>query len=306
MVDPFDKNFSPEPGRAVEVAPGIRRIVAPNASPMTFTGTNSYLLGESEIAVIDPGPKSEAHLQALLNAIGGANVSHILVTHSHVDHSPLAAELSRQTDAPVLALGASNVGISSRMKALGAGLALGGGEGTDHDFAPDHVLRDREILRAKEWQIEAITTPGHFGNHMCFASDGRVFSGDHVMGWATTMVSPPDGDLTDFMASLAKMAARTDDQIYLPGHGKPVTDPHGMIAHQIAHRNQREAQILEALQVGASTPDALAARIYTEIPAALLPAAARNVLAHLIDLEHKNKVAALGPLGAKAKFQRLA
>lgn len=302
MTDPFDRDFSPEPGVVSDLGQGVRRVVAPNASPMTFTGTNSYILGETALAIIDPGPDNDVHLAALLAAIGGVRVSHILVTHSHVDHSPLAARLAKAVDAPVLALGASDIGRSPRMERLGALANLGGGEGTDHAFAPDRWLGDGEVVKGAEWQIEAIATPGHFANHMCFAHEGMVFSGDHIMSWATTMVSPPDGDLTDFMASLDKMATRAGDHTYLPGHGKPLSDPHHMIAHQKAHRQGRESQILEALGEGPATPDELAARIYTEIPTALLPAAARNVFAHLIDLENKNLVQVQGKLAPNAKF----
>jgi len=230
----------------------------------------------------------DAHLAAILTATdGGRRISHILVTHSHVDHSPLARPLSEVTGAPVLAFGDSGAGRSARMANLSLTADLGGGEGVDHAFWPDQRLADGDVLKTAEWQVRAIATPGHFSNHLCFAWQDCLFSGDHVMGWATTLVSPPDGDLTAFMQSLARLQGRNDRRYY-PGHGGPVEDPEGMLAHQIAHRKSREAQILEALKDGPATPMALARRIYTEIPPALIPAAARNVFSHLLDLFDRN------------------
>ncbi len=303
--DPFDRNFDPPVGRAEQLAPGLRRLVAPNASPMTFRGTNTYLLGEAEIAVIDPGPADPVHLAALRAAVGDMRrISHILVTHSHLDHSPMAAPLARECDAPVLALGDSAAGRSSRMTRLAAKFSLGGGEGVDAAFAPTRNLRDGEVVATGEWALTALATPGHFGNHLCFAwgETGGVFSGDHVMSWATTLVSPPDGDLGAFMRSLKKMGARRQDRHYFPGHGAVLQDPHGMIAHQTQHRQMRESQILAALASGAATPRALAARIYTEVAPALIPAAARNVFAHLLDLTERNLVAAQPQLAFDAEF----
>lgn len=303
MTDPFITDFDPAVGVAEELEPGLRRIVAPNASPMTFRGTNTYLLGESEVAVIDPGPEDAAHLAALKRALGRARVSHIFVTHSHVDHSPLSRRLSMQTGAPVLALGTSAFGRRPETVALAEGGALGGGEGVDAGFAPDVVLRDGEIVTGAGWRMEAIATPGHFGNHVCLAREGTVFTGDHVMSWATTMVSPPDGDIGDFMASLEKLLARPGDRRYLPGHGAPLDEPGRMLRHQLGHRRAREAQILAALDDAPGTPAVLAARIYTDVPPALLPAAARNVLAHLLDLHRRGRVASDGAPGAATAYR---
>jgi len=303
--DPFNKNFQPEAGRADEVAPGIRRLVAPNPSPMTFRGTNTYLLGEVEIAVIDPGPDDARHLDAIRRAVGDLRrISHILVTHSHLDHSPLARRLGQLADAPVLALGDSWTGRSELMTRLAATADLGGGEGVDAQFAPDMQLADGQVVDAREWQLTAIATPGHFSNHRCFADrESRgVFSGDHVMGWATTLVSPPDGDLTSFMESLEKMRRREDDRVYLPGHGDLLENPQRMVTHLLGHRMGRESQILEALRDGPATAAQLAHRIYTEIPSELLPAAARNVFAHLIDLLQKNKACLQEDLSPGARF----
>jgi len=300
--DPFNRNFQPQIGVAEEIAPGLRRIVAPNASPMTFTGTNTYLLGEREIAVIDPGPEDADHLQAILRAVGTPHrISHVFVTHSHVDHSPLARRLGQVADAQVLALGDSFSHRSPRMARLAALSDLGGGEGVDKYFAPDRRLADAEVIKGGEWSLSAIATPGHFSNHLCFAWDDTVFSGDHVMGWATTLVSPPDGDLTAFMASLDRMAARAD-RVYFPGHGDRVLDPAAMIRYQIGHRKMREAQILHRLKAGPANPLQLAQAIYTDIPDALIPAAARNVFSHLIDLQDRNMATCNGELTPAAAF----
>lgn len=303
--DPFITDFDPAIGVAEILRPGLRRIVAPNASAMTFRGTNTYLLGHRNLAVIDPGPDDPAHLEAILAALrSDQKISHIFVTHSHVDHSPLAQRLALRTKAPVLALGDSFAGRSQAMEQLAASNLVGGGEGVDHDFAPDICLTDGQVIDGDGWSLQAITTPGHFSNHMCFAweHEDAVFSGDHIMSWATTMVSPPDGDLSAFMASLDKMALRKSDAIYFPGHGAPVEDPQGMIRYLITHRRQREAQILQHLNHGPQSPAMLAKAIYTEIPTALLPAATRNVLAHLLDLQQKNVVKVIGSLGTNALF----
>jgi glyoxylase-like metal-dependent hydrolase (beta-lactamase superfamily II) len=303
--NPFILDYTPEVGVAEAIAPGLRRITAPNASPMTFRGTNTYLLGENEIAVIDPGPVDAAHLEAILLATGGgARISHILVTHSHVDHSPLARRLSELTGAPVLAFGDTRAGRSARMVRLAGSADLGGGEGVDMGFRPDIFLTDGENISSRDWTLTALTTPGHFGNHLCFTweAEAALFSGDHVMSWATTLVSPPDGDLGAFMGSLRKLAGREAEQRYFPGHGAPLDDPQGMINHQISHRRMRESQILSALDHGPASARHLAERIYTEIPTALIPAASRNVFAHLIDLLDKNRVELRGNLAADSRF----
>lgn len=305
MTDPFKTDFFPEIGRAEVIAPGLRRIVAPNASPMTFRGTNTYLLGEREIAVIDPGPEDAAHLDAILRAVGKVRrISHVFVTHSHVDHSPLAPRLARLADAPVLALGDSLQARSASMRALAARTDLGGGEGVDAAFAPDRCLTDGERTKTGEWTLSAIATPGHFSNHLCFGWEGMraAFSGDHVMGWATTLVSPPDGDLGAFMASLEKMAARRDDKRYFPGHGDVLVNPLEMVAYLRTHRKARESQILSALADGPADAAALAARIYTEVSPGLLPAATRNVFAHLLDLHEKNTIETRETLSPGARF----
>lgn len=280
----FTLDHTPEIGKPETLAEGLRVVTAPNASPMTFTGTRSYILGEGEVAVIDPGPDDPAHFAALQAALKGQRVSHIIVTHSHLDHSPLAARLARATGAPVLGYGPSGAGMSAVMQPL---QGLEGGEGVDPDFAPDVRVRDGDIINGTGWALEAVHTPGHMSNHLCFAWEDGLFSGDHVMGWSTTLVSPPHGDLTRFMASLDKLKARAAPRYY-PGHGAPLDEAHTMLDHQIRHRKNREAQILEAL--GEETIPAITARIYQGLDARLLPMAARNVFAHLIDLQSRGIV----------------
>ncbi|MFX0544448.1 MBL fold metallo-hydrolase [Roseovarius sp. S1116L3] len=300
-------SFDPPPGRPERLAPAIpgqdlRRILAPNPSPMTFRGTNTYLLGTKGIAVIDPGPDDDLHLSAILSALGPEqHVSHILVTHAHRDHSPLARRIAAETGAPVLAYGDAGAGRSPVMAQLAADGMIGGGEGVDLEFAPDILLKDREVLRGDGWQICALWTPGHFGNHMCFAAGDAIFTGDLVMGWASSLVSPPDGDAAHFVASCARLKALGAAVLH-PGHGAPVQDPSGRLNWLIHHRAAREAAIIAALAHGPATAEALAERIYTDTPAALMRAATRNVLAHLIDLTARGEAVAQGPLHADAVF----
>ncbi|PTW50158.1 MBL fold metallo-hydrolase [Rhodovulum kholense] len=309
MDDSFaPESFAPEPGRADRLAPGLRRVLAPNPSPMTFRGTNSYILGEGEVAVIDPGPASPSHLAALLAALApGERVNRIIVTHSHLDHSALSRPLSEATGAPVLAFGDSRAGRRAELAALEG---LGGGEGVDAGFAPDETLADGAIIEGAGWTLTALHTPGHMGNHLCFAwsglapDEGALFTGDHVMGWASSMVSPPDGDLGAFMVSLDRLAARPERRLF-PAHGAPVPDGPGRIAALAAHRRARAARILDELSRGPATPAALARAVYTDTPPALLPAATRNVLAHLIDLADHSLATPDGALSADALWQRI-
>lgn len=304
MLDP-QPDFHPEPGIPEDLAPGLRRVLAPNPSPMTFRGTNSYLLGTRDIAVIDPGPDDPAHLQAILRAIlPEQRVTHILVTHAHLDHAPLARALSRETGAPVLAFGPPGAGRRPVMQALAEGGLMGGGEGIDSGFTPDQALADGDVVQGSDWRIEALHTPGHMANHLSFAWGDVLFSGDLVMGWASSLVSPPDGDLTAFMASLERLQGR-HWSVFHSGHGAPIRDPAGRLAELLTHRRAREAAILDALSDGPATARVLADWIYTDTPPALLPAAARNVLAHLIDLSENSLVISDGILAADAVFRRL-
>jgi len=288
----FNTEHKPEIGVAKVLADGLAVVTAPNASPMTFTGTQSYILGDREVALIDPGPNDPTHFEALTRAIAGRRVSHVFVTHSHVDHSPLAKAFG----APVLAFGPSGAGMSTVMQELGV---LNGGEGIDRDFAPDQLLADGDTVKGDGWALEAVHTPGHMSNHLCFAFEGGLLSGDHVMAWSTTLVSPPDGDLTQFMASLYKLQAR-DDTRYFPGHGPVLEDPQAMLTYQIAHRRAREAQILEALSGEISE---ITATVYKGLDSRLLPMAARNVFSHLIDLCQRGKVRCNGPIRFDGRFE---
>lgn len=303
MLPPDD--FNPPVGAAVTLEPGLRRIVAPNPSPMTYRGTNTYLIGTGQLCVIDPGPLSEAHLDAILDALEpGQSISHIVVTHSHLDHSPLARPLADRTGAPVFAFGDSTLGHSAIMRDLAQAGEIRGGEGIDTDFSPDRQLADLDVITGDGWHLQALHTPGHIGNHLCVAWNDACFTADHVMGWATSLVSPPDGDLTDFMASCARLQAR-DWRVFYPGHGAPVSDPAARMSWLVAHRLGREASILDVLSSGPCDAATIAALVYTDTPPALLGAATRNVLAHLIDLTVRNQIKPIGNLHADATFKRL-
>ena len=300
MLPPDD--FDPPIGHAELVEHGLRRIVAPNPSPMTYRGTNTYVLGTTALAVIDPGPQDAAHLEAILAAVGaGQHVSHIIVTHTHLDHSPLARDLAARTAAPIIAFGDAQAGRSAVMQKLAAASVVGGGEGIDTTFKPGRTVYDGEIIQGEDWQLEVIHTPGHIGNHISLAWNDACFTADHVMGWASSLVSPPDGDLTDFMQSCARLQTR-NWRVFYPGHGAQVDDPAARLDWLITHRRSREAAILDALALGPANAPTLAGSIYTETPPALLGAATRNVLAQLIDLHSRGIAAHTDPLCEDAIF----
>lgn len=315
MQDPFDRDPTVRYGVAEEVAqflrldpgvPRIRRVTARNPSRMTFTGTRSYLVGEGEVMLIDPGPDDPAHHAALRAALGPRErIRHILVTHTHLDHSPGARAIAGATGAAVHGFGPHGAGMSETMRRLASeGARLGGGEGVDRAFRPDHAMRDGDTVEAGGAALTALHTPGHLSNHLCFALEGTglLFTGDTVMGWATTLVSPPEGDMAAFMETLSRLAAR-DDRLYLPGHGHPVRDPKGMLAWQITHREERRMQVLDALEAGPADAAGLARAIYTELDAGLLPAARRNVLATLLWLMDEGRVRPRGPVSAGVAFE---
>ncbi|MCR9089617.1 MAG: MBL fold metallo-hydrolase [Rhodobacteraceae bacterium] len=286
-----------------EIAPGLRRVRAPNPSPMTEKGTNTYLIGDADIAVIDPGPALPAHLDRLMAEIGTGTVSAILVTHSHRDHSALASAIAQHTGAPILGFGDSQSGRSPVMSRLADG--IGGGEGVDRAFRPDRRLSDGETVSGNGWNLTALWTPGHMGNHLCFAHGDILFTGDLVMGWSTSIVSPPDGDLAAFMDTCRKLAGR-DDRLYLPGHGPAVTDPAARLAELIAHREARTVQVLRALSEGPARVTTLTRRVYHDVPDHILPAAERTLLAHLIALIEAGCVRADRPVGPAAIFEAVA
>lgn len=295
-------DVAPPAGECVVLRPGIRRILAPNPSMMTQNGTNTYIVGSGHVAVIDPGPAIDAHLDAILAALSpGERVSHILVTHAHLDHSALAPRLAGITGAAVYGYGDAESGRSETMKRLPTGPFAGGGEGADRGFSPDFTLSHGARVANDSWDLMAIHTPGHFGNHLCFASGDILFTGDHIMGWSTSLISPPDGDMTDYMASLRKIASATWSML-LPAHGDPVHTPAQRIADLIAHRLAREATLLAAVQSGISAIDALTLWVYPDLAPALLPAARRNIFAHLIDLSTRNVIQATPYLSENATF----
>ncbi len=286
---------NPASGSLAQVSPRIRRLVADNASPFTFTGTCTYLIGEDELAIIDPGPLNERHAAALLAAIGAARVGHIFVTHTHRDHSPAAAQLRRATGAPIL-------GAARYIRPPGALQGLDAAH--DLDYAPDRVLSDGEIISGRGYAIECVATPGHAANHLAFAlrEERALFSGDHVMAWSTTIVAPPDGSMRDYMASLEKLRLRAET-LYWPGHGGPVEDPQRYVRHLANHRRQREAGILARLAAGDATVREIVAKIYDGLDPALTGAAGLSTLAHLQDLVERGRVEHEGSFGLGAKFR---
>jgi glyoxylase-like metal-dependent hydrolase (beta-lactamase superfamily II) len=265
-------------------APGVRRVLARNPSPFTQTGTQTHILGRGEIAIVDPGPLLPEHVDAILAATAGERVVAILVTHTHRDHSPAAAALKAATGALVIGCAP-----------LRPHAADGFGESYDLDYAPDRVLGDGQAVTGGEWTLRAVATPGHMSNHLCFAWDEAraLFSGDHVMGWSTSVILPPDGHMGDYLASLRKLAAR-DDRVYYPAHGEPVDEPAKLVRGLVAHRRAREAQIVRTLEMGPADVAALVARNYPGLDAALVPAAGASVLAHLIHLEEQGRVGRKG------------
>ncbi len=286
----FNTSFVPHHGEAVAVAEGVLRVTAPNPSPFTFHGTNSYIVGSDTLAVIDPGPADDSHLQTLLRAINGRPVSHILISHTHRDHSPLARALAEATGATVLAEGPHR---TAREIRLGEGQRLDASG--DLVFSPDRAIVDQEVVEGDGWALRAVFTPGHAANHMAYALErtGILFSADHVMGWATTIVAPPDGSMRDYMASLDRLLER-DDRLYFPGHGGPVRKPATFVRGLRAHRRMRERAILERVAQGDRTIPEIVAAIYRDTDPRLFGAAGLSVFAHLEDLVARGAVATDG------------
>ena len=268
-----------QPGVPQVMEPLVTRVLADNASPFTFTGTQTHLVGTTDLAVIDPGPEDLGHIAALLAAIDGRPVRAIVITHTHRDHSPGSRPLAAATGAPIV--GCAPLALADLGPRADASF--------DGDYAPDRVLAEGEGVSGDGWTLTAIATPGHTSNHLAFAlpeardGAGALFSGDHVMGWSTTIVSPPDGDMAAYMASLAKLMER-DDAIYYPAHGDPIENPRRLVRGMIGHRKQREGQILRLLETGPMAVPDMVARMYAGIDPRLFPAAERSVLAHLHDL----------------------
>jgi glyoxylase-like metal-dependent hydrolase (beta-lactamase superfamily II) len=283
MAIPFIRTLETPYEASVQLSPLVARVLAHNPGPFTFKGTGVYIVGKTDVAVIDPGPVIPEHLEALKRALKGKRVSHILVTHTHADHSPAAQPLKEWTGAKTYAYGPH-----------GSGKAEDGvkvEEGGDMAFMPDVRVKDGEIIEGNGFTFECVYTPGHTSNHMCFAlrEEKALFTGDHIMGWSTTVVTPPDGDMAQYTASVRKLIAR-DDKILYPTHGAPVTDPKPFLEAYLEHRLDRERQILACIKDGVSTIPEMVARMYVDVDKRLHPAASRSVLAHLIQLTDEGRV----------------
>jgi glyoxylase-like metal-dependent hydrolase (beta-lactamase superfamily II) len=295
MAIPYVRQFDFEYGRADQVSPRIRRVIADNPGPFTFTGTGTYIVGKGRVAVIDPGPADQRHLDALLRALGGETVEVILTTHDHADHAPLAARLKAETGAPV---------VGCRPSARVEDHGPRSDEHTDEGYAPDRVLADGDILSGPGWTLTAMATPGHTSNHICYAltEENALFCGDHVMGWSTTVVSPPDGDMGDYYRSLERVRAGRFATLW-PTHGPPVTEVPPFLDAYMTHRRDREAQILKEIAAGHTRIAQMVPVIYAAVSPALHPAAARSVLAHLIELVRIGKVTTEGPPRTDSEYR---
>ncbi len=297
---PFRRDLEFEYGTAAAVSPLIRRVIARNPSPFTYTGTGTYIIGHGQVAVIDPGPSLPEHVAALLEAMRGETVTHILVTHTHIDHSPAAAALKAATGATVYGYGPHGSGRAEDHAGLGGVTEEGG----DHGFHPDVELREGATLTGPGWQIAAVETPGHTSNHLCYAlpQENALFTGDHVMGWSTSVIAPPDGDMAAYMRSLEKLLRRNDN-VYWPTHGTFITDPQEFVAAFISHRRERTAEILRRLIAGDTTIPEIVASVYLGLDPRLFTAAGRSVFAHLIELVETGRVESDGPPRFDASYR---
>jgi glyoxylase-like metal-dependent hydrolase (beta-lactamase superfamily II) len=276
----------PRPDRVVTLHPLVRRVLADNPSPFTYWGTQTYLVGDNDgVAVIDPGPDLEPHIDAVIEALGGVPAIALVCTHTHRDHSPATRALKQRTGAPII--GCAPLALDDSGPRADAAF--------DVDYVPDRVLGDGEAIGGKGWTLKAVATPGHTSNHLCFAlpEANALFTGDHVMGWSTTVISPPDGDMAAYMASLDLLMQR-DDAIYYPAHGDPIEQPQRFVRGLAGHRKHREGQILRLLDEGERVIPNLVEKMYVGIDPKLHPAAGRSVLAHLIDLEARGMVVHTG------------
>ncbi len=280
----FDRSLDAAAGVEVRLSPLVSRLLAPNPGPFTFKGTGVHILGVgARVAVIDPGPDLPNHIQALKRALGTRQVSHILVTHTHRDHSPAAAALKAWSGAPVYGLPLGTCAASSTEGMVD--------EAHDHSFVPDVAVRDGMRISGGDFELECVATPGHTANHICYAlrPEKALFTGDHVMGWSTSVIAPPDGDMGDYLVSLEKLSAR-DDRVFYPTHGSPIADPRGWLGQLIAHRHMRERQVLSTLAGGAHTIATLVEKLYPDLEPALRPAAAQQLMAHLKHLQARGEV----------------
>ena len=275
-------DFSFEYGACDQVTPLVRRVIANNPGPFTYTGTGTYIVGSKELAVIDPGPLDDNHLEAILTATKNEKITHIMVTHTHNDHSPLAKSLKERTGALIYSFDQNSINIGENNKFE---------EGYDNKFSCDINLKDGDIIRGGDWTLEAIHTPGHTSNHLCYSlkEEKILFSGDHVMGWSTTVIVPPDGDMEDYIQSLEKLLRR-DDKNYLPTHGKMIENPKELVKKYITHRSSREDQIIKTIKSGNNKIIDIVKVIYVDVDKRLYPAASMSTLAHLTRMINKRQI----------------
>jgi glyoxylase-like metal-dependent hydrolase (beta-lactamase superfamily II) len=292
---PFNRELDFQYAELAQVAPGLRRIVARNPSPFTFHGTGTYVVGEGNVAVIDPGPDLAEHVDALLTALRGETITHLFVTHTHRDHSPACRPVQAATGARSYGFGRHGSG------KVDAGMQVE--EGADNDFEPDVLLADGDIVSGDGWSMECVHTPGHTSNHMCYQlrEHKALFSGDHVMGWSTTIISPPDGDIAAYLTSLELLLSR-DDRCYWPTHGDCIRDPKPLVQALIRHRLERADEIRACLASGVDRIADMVPRMYTDLPVRMYPAAARSVFSTLIYLMERGEVSCEGELNAASRF----
>lgn len=293
---PFQRAFDCAYGEPERLSPRIRRVVARNPGPFTFRGTGTYIVGSGAVAVIDPGPADAEHIRSILRAVAGETITHVLVTHTHLDHSPGCRLLAAHCDAPTYGFGPHGGGADA------AGAAAE--EGADRDFAPDVAVADGDRLTGGDWSIDCIHTPGHTSNHMCYAlrEERALFTGDHVMAWSTSVISPPDGDMGSYMASLERLLAR-DDAIYWPTHGPCAAEPQALVRALLAHRRRREEEIRACLRRGTRRIGDMVAQLYAGTPRTLHPAAERSVLATLAHLVERGEAACEGEPALDSAFR---
>lgn len=291
----FNRDYDALYGEVVQVAPMIRRVLASNPSPFTFYGTGTYIIGQGNVAVVDPGPADSSHVDALLTGLEDEVITHILITHTHLDHSPACRLLQNHTDAPSYAFGphgAGNVKDGDKVE-----------EGADWEFEPDVKIGNGEVIQGAGWSVECVYTPGHTFNHMCYRLGGQkaLFCGDHVMAWSTSIIAPPDGDLSAYMKSL-ELLLRCDDKTYWPTHGPPINNPKPFVRAYIEHRKQRMDEVLNCLGKSINTIPEMVKRMYRDLPESMHPAAARSVFATVLYLIDQNKIHCEGAPGIKSCY----
>ncbi len=293
---PFRRDLEFAYGQVAQIAPGVRRVIAENPSPFTLYGTGTYILGTGKVAVIDPGPPDSTHITALVEGLAGETISHILVTHTHMDHSPGCRLLQKHTDAKTYAYGPHGAG------KLEQGVPVE--EGGDMEFQPDELVRHGDVIEGEDWSVECVYTPGHTSNHTCYQHrEGKsLFTGDHVMGWSTSIISPPDGDMAAYLDSL-KLLLERDDQAYWPTHGPCIDDPKPFVEAFIAHRREREQQILQCIAEKVHRISDMVPRMYTELPEFMYPAAARSVLAAIEYLVNSGTLAVDGEVKLDSEYR---